>query len=210
MFEYEGIFEAHISISPINQKEAEVFKSFCEKEGIKAIQIVLARGTTSLQPMSSSIHKGILSSVKKEVEILVQKMTQLGFEVKRMKIEASPENKDIPKTVEELAQHDSNNYFEHHWKVLLQDEPSENLINLCEKFKAHFSQNAFKKREDSYSEHFITLRLYGKSLIEAKDICKSFTNQLKSQNIEVLKVITEYCVYDDYVKLDAEWLETTN
>ena len=210
MFEYQGIFEAHISMSPINEEKAEIFKNFCQKEGIKAIQIVLARGTTPIQPMSSSIHRGTFSVVKVEVENLVKKIAQMGFEVKRMKIEASPENQDIPQNQEELAKHSDQNYFEHHWKILLQGKPSENLRQLCANFKAHFSQNAFKKRGDNYAEHFVTIRLYQKSLTETQNICEDFTNHLEKQNIEILKSITEYCVYDDYVKLDAEWLELSH
>lgn len=209
MFEYKGVFEAHISITPIDEEKAVIFKSFCEQEGIKAIQIVLARGKTPIQPMSSSIHQGVFSEVKKEVENLVKKMVHLGFEVRRMKIEASPQNQDIPRTHQELAQHNAQNYFEHHWKVLLKEKPSENLLNLCEAFKAHFAQNAFKKRSDKQVEHFITIRLYGKGLIETQKIASDFTDKLEEQKIEVLKSITEYCVYDDYVELDAEWLELT-
>lgn len=210
MLEYEGVFEAHISIAPINEEQANIFKNFCEAEGIKAIQIVLARGTTPIQPMSSSIHQGKFSTVKIEVETLVHKIAQLGFEVKRMKIEAAPNNQDIPQTIEDLSRHDSKNYFEHHWKILLQDAPSEALLKLCEGNKIHFSQNAFKKREDGFSEHFLTLRLYEKGLQEAQQFCEEFTKVLKGQEVEVLKFITEYCVYDDFVQLDEEWLEITS
>lgn len=210
MLEYEGVFEAHISIVPINQEQANIFKSFCEAEGIKAIQIVLARGTTPIQPMSSSMHWGKFSTVKSEVETLVHKIAQLGFEVKRMKIEAAPNNQDIPQTIEDLSRHDSKNYFEHHWKILLEGEPSEKLLALCEEYKAHFSQNAFKEREDGFSEHFLTLRLYEKGLQEAEKVCEDFTEALKAQKVEVLKFITEYCIYDDFVMLDEEWLEITS
>ncbi|MDX2305467.1 MAG: hypothetical protein NW226_21830 [Microscillaceae bacterium] len=203
---YEGIFEAHISMKPLSKDQAVFFAEFCQTHRCKAIQIVLARGINPVQPMSCSRHQGTLPSVLEEVKALAQEMEKSGFEVKRLKIEASPQNKDIPHNLEEALTHPAQNYFEHHWKILLSDKPSQELLNLCERFQAHFSKNAFKKQEDHQSEHFITLRLYGQGLQETQKICQDFEITLQAQGIPVLQQITEYCVYDDYLALDDHWL----
>ena len=207
-YQYKGLFEAHVSIAPLEKHQAEDFRAFCEKHHCKAIQIVLSRGTTPVQPMSCSRHQGTLESAKAEVNQLARDMQQAGYEVKRLKIEAYPKNQDIPQNQKEAKNHSAQNYFEHHWKVLLSSKPTEELLNICEQFKAHFSKNAFKKRTDQKQEHFITLRLYGQGLQETESTCAAFKTRLEALQVEVLKSITEYCVYDDYVTLDDQWLDT--
>jgi hypothetical protein len=209
-FQYEGIFEAHISVAPLQTHQTTWFQDFCQEHQCKAILIVLSRGDSPLQPMSCSRHQGTLQSVMQEVKQLAEAMQNAGFEVKRIKIEASPQNKDIPANDVAILEHPAENYFEHHWKILLEGEPSEALFNLCEQFKAHFSKNAFKQREDKQFEHFITLRLYGKGWQETQAICLQFGRLMEQQNIPILHQITEYCVYDDYLALDAHWLDTAS
>lgn len=208
MLSYKGIFEAHITLAPLTDDNLVKFQHFCQNNALKLIQIELSRGDFALQQMTASVHEGNLEDVLKDVKSIAQKLGRQGFEVKRIKLEASPFNEDLPANRDELHLHSKENYFEHHLKLLLSENTSnsELLISICEKYQAHLSRNAFKIHEQGRQERFVTLRHYGLGRQEAGAILQMLQEELEKNGFQILKTITEYCVYDDHIGLDANWL----
>lgn len=208
---YKGVFEAHITIKSIHTEDFSVFQSFCAENNLKPIQIELARGDFALQQMTSSVHEGIFGGVLEEVKEIATRLGRQGFEVVRLKIEASPFNEGLPAHNAEVADHPAENYFEHHLKLALADFASvaSLLETVCQKYEAHISRNAFKKTENGIEERFVTVRHYGLGRQEAEEALQKLADDLTQNGFEILKSVTEYCVYDDFVNLDANWLTST-
>lgn len=206
---YEGLFEAHITVKPFDHsQQKEIFDQLCHSLGIKAIQIELSRGDVPIQPMTCSRHTGNLSSVYQQVLAIAEKLGNHQFEVTRLKIEAHPDNVGVPQTKAELSDHSKNNYFEHHLKILLDSQsPPKALLEVCQQHVAHLSNNAYKSQKNGQFEYFVTKRLYHTAKIKALQSFTAFAHDLQQTGIEVLKSITEYCVYDSNVNIDDNWLE---
>ena len=95
--------------------------------------IELARGVVRSQPMTSSHHRGTLLESYRGAVALANRLEQKGFFVSRIKIEAAPENLDIPQTDEQARLLPTGNYFEYHLKLILPVEARlEELQALCE------------------------------------------------------------------------------
>ena len=208
---YSGVFEAHITIDLLDTHEKIKFQDLCEDLSIKAIQIELARGDAPVQPMTCSRHQGNFVKVFEEVKTLANHLTQAGFEVSRLKIEASPFNEGIPQNNADLKNHSDKNYFEHHLKVLIsQEQNRETLLAVCAKYRAHLSRNAFKTFSGGEYENFITLRLYEMGKKESDLKFENLKKEVQNAGFIVQKSITEYCVYDDNIALDNNWLINTS
>lgn len=204
---YSGYFEAHITVNPLNEEQSRLFGIVAKNLNVKAIQIQLSRGDMMVQPMTCSRHQGDFQAVYQEVLNISQELKQLGFEVNRLKIEAHPDNIGVPKNNEEAKNHSSQNYFEHHLKVLLnRNSDLEELTNMCEQYQAHLSSNAFKIMNDGQYENFITTRHYFLGKNEAENRFNEFIEYIKKLNIPILKHFMEYCIFDTNIELDKNWL----
>jgi hypothetical protein len=209
MQSYKGVFEAHITLAPLQVGEAFKFMHFCQENELKPVQIELSRGSHTLQQMTASVHEGTYENVLQEVQGIAQKLRIEGFNVTRIKLEASPFNEGLPENNAETVLHAAENYFEHHLKLLLPADLGKmqtTLEHLCEQHQAHLSRNAFKKRQDGMQERFVTLRHYGLGRQEAYEALHILRSCLEKASFQVLKIISEYCVYDDHVALDSNWL----
>ena len=208
---YAGLFEAHITVSNLSPSESKRFMETCNQLSIKAIQIELSRGDVPIQPMTCSTHKGDFTTVLNEVTGLAHQLKRAGFEVTRQKIEAAPFNQGIPMTDMDAQNHASDNYFEHHLKILFEKESNFNEIqSVCIAHGAHLSRNAFENRVDNTKTYFITLRCYSIGLETAMIRFNALKQAITHLKINILKNITEYCVYDDRLNLDANWLRDDN
>ena len=128
-----GLFEAHVTVDPLNSAERERFSRFCSEAEVKPILIELPAGDVPVQPMTSSIHRGDYDQVFKQVQQLAARLQAAGFNVTRIKIEAAPTNSGIPRTEAQVALYPETNYFEHHLKVLLASpEERQILSGVCE------------------------------------------------------------------------------
>lgn len=205
---YQGFFEAHITLKNTNQN-IEGFQEFCNENKVKPIFIELERGDVPKQIMSSSLHSGNFENVKNEVEQLATKMREKNYEVIRLKIEAHPENTGIPQTKGDILESQRENYFEVHYKILLpvSIDAKKNLLLLAEKYSAHLSKNAFKKRENQTEERFVTKRMYDVGKKEAYQAFDKLHQALKKNNYKIDKKIVEYCVFDSNVLVDNNWLQ---
>lgn len=209
MYAYKGFFEAHITLAQMQADEMSRFAQFCVENALKPIQIELARGNFALQQMTSSVHEGEFAQVLADVQRIAESLRRQDFTVTRVKLEASPFNEGLPADCTEVAQHHAENYFEHHLKLLLPTDlagKADSLTQICEAHHAHLSRNAFKHREDGQAERFVTLRHYGLGRQKATQALQALRTEIEKNGFQVLKTITEYCVYDDHVGLDANWL----
>jgi hypothetical protein len=208
---YAGLFEAHITVSTLSPRESKRFTETCNQLNIKAIQIELSRGDVPIQPMTCSTHKGNFTTVLNEVTELARQLKRAGFEVTRQKIEAAPFNQGIPITADDAQNHAADNYFEHHLKILFEKESNfVEIQQVCIAHGAHLSRNAFENRADHSKTYFITLRGYSMGLEEAMIRFNALKQAITHLKINILKNITEYCVYDDRLNLDANWLTDDN
>jgi len=204
---YKGYFEAHITVNPLNEEQSDLFKTIAEKLEVKTIQIQLSRGDMMVQPMTCSRHQGSFQEVYQEVLAISQELELVGFEVSRLKIEAHPDNIGVPQNTLESNHHSDKNYFEHHLKVLLnQNTNLDQLTAICEKHQAHLSSNAFKSIDNGQYQNFITTRTYHVGKNEAENHCNKLIQDIKKMGIPILKHFMEYCVFDSNINLDNNWL----
>lgn len=203
---YKGLFEAHITVAVLAAEAQARFRNLAADLGVKAIQIDLSRGTHRIQPMTSSAHQGDWASVQTEVFGLAAKIRAANFEVVRIKVEAHPDNIGVPADVHQLRADIADNYFECHHKIQLTANESAIVADVCDEFGAHLSNNAYKIIDAEREEKFVTLRVYGVGKKEALAQFEQLGGALAARGVKVLKSIAEYCVYDDHVGLDKNWL----
>jgi hypothetical protein len=199
----DDVFELHITVSP--SVDLEAFKHFCYMAGIKALVIDLGTNVP-MQPMTCSRIVGSFSTAMLESIRLRDVLAQAGFVVTRVKLEAAPWNAGVPTSDVEARLSPSGNYFEHHTKLKLLKNANLKLLEmLCETNNAHLSRNAFKVYEDGTQERLITQRHYGLGFSSASLRFTAFLEVLKSYGFNVQKTVSEYCVFDSNLELDAGW-----
>ena len=200
----EDTFELHITVDQTVNLEA--FKWFCYTAGIKALVIDLGVGV-AMQPMTCSRVAGSFAQATLGAAKLRTALEAAGFTVTRVKLEAAPWNTGVPTTDEQAKRSPSGNYFEHHTKLKLEKNANLKLLEqLCTSNQAHVSRNAFKSFTDGSSERLITQRHYGLGFSSASSRFTAFLEVLKSYGFEVQKTVSEYCVFDSNLELDATWV----
>lgn len=204
---YAGLFEAHVTVAAGDADTLERFRVVCVELGVKPVLIVLPRGVVRSQPMANLIRRGTLSEAHQGATELASALEERGFSIVRVKIEAAPDNLDIPDTDEQAKSHSPGNYFEYHAKLLLGDETAlEPIRQACEPHRAHLSANAFKRTDGGRIERFVTLRVYQAGRREADRRLSDLLRSLEAIGHTPVKVVCEYCVYDSNLPLDDGWL----
>jgi hypothetical protein len=158
--------------------------------------------------MVSRRGRGTLSGERAAAAELVRQLNADGFPVSRVKIEAAPENQDVPTTDAEAAECHAGRYFEHHVKLLL--APSANLADLArlaQKYGAHLSRNARRVRGDGLHERFVTQRCYQVGRVAARERLDALRAALVAGGYAIEAVEAEFVVYDSAPAVDAGWLE---
>src|SRR4030095_2286540 len=90
---------------------------------------------------------------------LAEELEGDGFPVTRVKIEASPLNRDVPIADSDAAKHPPERYFEHHVKLLLAgDAELVALTAIAQRHAAHVSRNALRTRDDGRQERLVAQR----------------------------------------------------
>lgn len=221
MREYPGDFEVHLTVRAGDAARLAEFQEWCRARGFKCVRIVLARGVHVEQPMATWRRgDSMLSVVRDEALALAGELTAQGLLVVRSKIEAAPENAEVPQTdaealegassetaSSEAASPETEAYFEHHVKLSRQvDAPREGLVEVCERHGAHLSRNALREAAAGREERFVTLRCYrvGRATSDARR--DALMADLKALGEEILEYESEYSVFDTNLALDAGWL----
>ena len=118
-----GVFEAHVTIAASragSRDDVRRFGRWCEALGVKHVLISLPRGACTFQPMTATYHRGGFADVRAEVFDLAREIGDAGFDVSRVKIEATGANSGLPQTTHE-ASRTPESYFEFHLKTVLRD-----------------------------------------------------------------------------------------
>lgn len=189
-----GAFEYHVTVSG-DDAAAAALAAWAGEHGMKFTHIELARGEVRSQPMLTVRGEGSEESVLGEARATARTLREEGFEVVRVKLEASPFAQGVP------AAADGDRYFEHHVKLLLAPGTDESVLaDRVIPHGAHLSRNARRTRDDGRSERFVTQRCRD----AAPERLEALTAALRSYAI--LSVEREYVVHDDQPSIDAGWI----
>jgi hypothetical protein len=208
MREYQGDFEVHLTVRAADEAALARFRAWCGERGVKCVRIVLARGAHVEQPMATwRTRDARLSGVRSEAAKLAAEVAALGLPVVRAKVEADPDNAEVPQADADAPLDEPRNYFEHHVKLLRDAAaPRESLLELCERHGAHLSRNALRPVSQGREERFVTLRSYGVGRESSELALQALLADLAAQGEQILEHESEYCVYDSNLELDAGWL----
>lgn len=203
-----GEFETHITVDLPHERDLPRFRKACKNNGVKCVHIVLDRGEHVSQPMATYHESGKYENVKQNAFDCAARFKQDGFTVTRIKIEASPFNSDVRAADSEVSTAESENYFEHHLKLELDENSNRpKLLEIARNHRAHLSKNAFRQHADGIEQRFVTQRHYAIGRDHSLSQCQRLQAELIESGYNILEVESEYCVYDSRVELDAGWLE---
>ena len=206
--EFEGEFETHITVRADDPAAVDALRVWAERRELKFHHIVLARGATPSQPMVSLRGDGTLTSELAAARSVARQLAADGFTVSRVKLEAAPDNPDVPESDEEAARLHADRYFEHHVKVAL--PPGADLGSLAQlaiRHGAHLSRNARRVRGDGLEERFVTQRCYSVGRPAARRRLDALVAALRERGEAIVSIEEEFVVHDSNPSVDAGWLE---
>jgi inosine/xanthosine triphosphate pyrophosphatase family protein len=197
-----GYFEAHVTVKPC---DLTTFAASCMKAGVKCLHIVMPSGTAQAeQPMTGSYHLGTLPQVQEQVLTLARALVRDGFEVTRVKIEATGRAFGAPEEDAAAAALPMDTYFEHHANVLLPEGFDEALLTArCRAQGGYVSKNLRK----TTPERFITLRSYRVGRVTADARFEQVLEAVRSLGLTIKNRAREFTVYDSAPQIDAGWME---
>jgi hypothetical protein len=207
--EFEGEFETHVTVRAAGSADLEGLRDWAARRGLSFHHIVLDRGQTPSQPMVGRRGRGRLAGELATAEALARQLAAYGFAVCRVKIEAAPENRDVPGSDAEASRSGPDRHFEHHVKLAL--DPATDvatLTALAQSHAAHLSRNALCRRDDGRQERFVTQRCYAVGWPAARQRLERLLGDLVAGGYAVLSVEEEFVVYDSQPGVDAGWLNT--
>ena len=214
--EFEGEFETHITVRVEGPSEVDALRAWAADRHLKFHHIVLDRGVTPSQPMVSRRGVGSLSGELTEAANLRRRLAADGFTVSRVKIEAAPDNRDVPDSDPEAVDRHPGRYFEHHVKLALDPETDiPSLANLAQEHAAHLSRNALRVRADGRSERFVTQHgggaakqiAVGRPAALEQLAALRWTSALEEGGYPIQSIEKEYVVHDSDPGVDAGWLD---
>jgi hypothetical protein len=206
--EFEGEFETHVTVRIDTPAGVDALRAFAERHGLSFHHIVLDRGEYPSQPMVGRRGRGGLTDELAAADELSGLLSDAGFAVSRVKIEAAPGNRDVPQSDTEAAARHAGRYFEHHVKLALDpgaDTPA--LAKLAQGHAAHLSRNARRVRDDGRQERFVTQRCYCVGRPAALRRLEALRAALAAGGYAILSVEEEFVVYDSAPAVDAGWID---
>jgi hypothetical protein len=209
-----GEFETHITVEIDTVGGAEQANNMCEKlqqwcfkHRLKFLHILLDQGVNKSQPMITRRGIGNAIDELEKAQRLSEVLTLDGFPVSRIKIEATPWSQGIPQSNAEASNYSSDQYFEHHIRLLLSPKTDLRCLKkIAQKYSAHLSCNALRLRHDNYQERFITQRCLSMGQIEARKHLQLLSNAIKEY--EVISQEEEFVIYDNNIDLDRGWIKS--
>lgn len=200
-----GDFEAHITVEAADPGMSILLEQYAAQHDMKFTHIVLLRGRTPDQPMLTVRRSGTAGAVRDWLDTMVTGLSEAGFEVTRVKLEATPWAEGVPGTDNAAAAMGPRYYFEHHIKLLLPaDAVPEQLAEAVTDHRAHVSANARRVRPDGRTERFVTqrCRAVGNGTAEARlaDLLAVLSEY------RILSVEREFVVVDTNESVDDGWI----
>lgn len=195
---FDGDFEIHLTLLADPRLAA-----VAAAHGLKHTHIVLDRGTTPDQPMLTLLARGPLDTVAAAARAWAARLTDDGFTVVRLKVEASPFNDGVPQTGADVP---PDRYFEHHIKLVLDPAGIGTARQISLRHGAHVSRNA--RRGDAHGRHerFVTQRCHDCGQPEAGRRLDALVAELAAAGLEIAEVEREYVMLDSNPAVDAGWI----
>ena len=206
--EREDEFETHITVRPADTAEVERLRAWAAESGLKFTHIILAQGRTPSQPMLTFHNRAPLGrqwAVATTVADAVHHCNR--FPATRIKVEMAATSPTVPQSNDEGEAQPPERYFEHHVKLLLDDEADmPQLIRVALCHTAHVSRNALRTRDDGRHERFVTQRCFGVGRASAHAALVALVEALEG-TYEIMDVEEEFVMFDSDLTLDAGWIE---
>lgn len=199
-------YEAHVTVAAPDAETVAHFAAVCRQAHIKHILIELPEGATPVQPMTATHHPGPLDSAVSAAYATAARLSDSGFDVVRVKVEALGSSPEAPETDAEALQQ-PDRYFELHALVAL--EPSDDVKALDTLVAANggrLSTNVHKRDRDGRVLRYVTLRVYRVGRVTANRRFASFLDAVRGAGYPLSRVRREFAVYDSNLALDAGWI----
>ena len=179
--------EVHITV-----EHKKSFEKDCISLNVKPIIIDMGENIPTHSMTSSTYKDNSDSQVLAKSIILKNKLEALDYTVQRLKIETVPWHPDgsNPKDFQ---------YFEAHFAIE-GDISKEDL----KKYNLHKSKNLLKKSTGSVQ--MLTYRLFEADTLMFNLKVDNLITKLEYLNVNVIKTIREFAIYDSNVSLDNAWL----
>jgi hypothetical protein len=199
---YDGPLETHWTLS----EGVGDLDALARALGLRALRIELAAGVTPVQPMLTRRRQGSLASELAAAEGVSRALGQQGVAVRRVKIEAHPDNADVPQGLHDEGSASEGRYFEHHVKLSLTPGDSR-VVAVARAHGAHLSRNALRIGREGLEERFLTQRCRGQGRLAARERLDALVATLCDLGLTVLGAEQEYVIYDSDEALDRGWME---
>ena len=200
------LYEIHVTVNYCKGITVADFEKVCKELGVKAIHIELPYGNAPSHLITGSFHKGPFEKVKAEAKGLASELSNRGFNVTRIKIEAMIRNSLVPPNDEVAKSSDPSSYFEFHVKVAVDEHTDlKHLMDQCVDFGVHLSRNASNKMADGVVMHFATLRVHQRGREAAVAFFQQFLSHLRGLDYKLSNILQEYTVFDTNIRLDDGW-----
>lgn len=162
------------------------------------------------QLMTSSYYTGEYPSIVEKIQNEVYEYFK-EFNIIRIKIESLASNDGVPElNIEKrLFWDDETNYFEFHYKFLVNDQQLKTLKNVCQSYgtqRLHLSHNAFQTLTEDNFYYFVTMRIFNLGRKQAFQQNDDVIEYFKRNHFTPLKVVREFIVHDSYIELDRNWI----
>jgi hypothetical protein len=203
---FEGDFETHVTVR-CDPADVDLLERWAAGDGLKLTVIVLGRGRVPVQPMITLRGSGVLGAQYAAAGFVVGRLESAGFEVARVKIEASPWTRGVPGDDQGALRLGPGCYFEHHIKLLLDAGCDvEALGRLVAPHAAHVSWNARRALGAGRHERFVTQRCRGVGMAAAGGRLEELCGTLRGSGYKIVSVEREFVVFDSDESLDAGWI----
>lgn len=204
---FEGVFELHLTADAANPGDQARFGEACRRLGVKPVLIEAPGAALTLQPMTSSYHRGTLGQVLDVAASLSGQLGREGFPVVRCKIEATMAARGVPDEDAAALADPPGRYFEFHTRVALPSGADlAPLRALCEARGGRLSSNAFRTRPDGLQERFVTVRAHRVGRATALGHFRALLAALRAGGLSPGHLLHEYVVIDTNSLLDRGWL----
>jgi hypothetical protein len=208
---FEGDFETHLTVACDDDQGVVRLDAWAREAGVKFTHVVLARGRVRSQPMLTLTGSGTAAEQLSTAANVVSDLERAGFSVPRVKVEATPWTRGVPRTDADAQALGPRFYFEHHVKILCDADMDaaelEILAALVSPHRAHLSWNARRVRGDGRAERFVTQRCFQVGNATAEAALDVLRAALVGDVREIVALEREFVVYDSDASLDDGWID---
>jgi len=214
----EGIMEVHVFVAPINPVPAiqEDFKKSCSLvDGMKCCNLKLdfvKHGWLNVL-MSSRYVRGDMTVIWKECFKDARFIAKQGFDVIRVKIEATASITGVPVTDDEAKKLPKKTYFEFHMVFSNPDgsTPSEDELlkvkDVAKNLEKEWGVCIPLSTNSFGTQRFLNMRTYAIGRSSAYPRLEQLATKIEEAGFKVPRFIREFGVYDSDVTVDSGWLE---